>query len=109
MTAPPVLGGLDPEAPAPFGPRSIVRAMVAEPVTALLLQRALVMDVAHPKVAAAVAHHSHFQRRPLSRAWVTVDAALRLVFGDERTARGAARQIYGVHDHIHGSVETPDG
>ena len=40
MTAPPVLGGLDPEAPAPFGPRSIVRAMVAEPVTALLVQRA---------------------------------------------------------------------
>jgi uncharacterized protein (DUF2236 family) len=105
MRAPPVLGALDPEAPLPFGPRSIVRAMVAEPVTALLVQRALVMDVAHPKVAAAVVHHSHFQRRPLSRAWATADAALRLVFGDETVARGAVRQIYDVHDHINGTLD----
>ena len=110
MTAPPpVLGALDPDAPLPFGPASLVRAAVAEPVTALLVQRVLVMDVAHPKVAAAVAHHSHFQRRPLSRAWVTVDAALRLVFGDEHTARSAARQIYGVHDHISGRLEGAGG
>ena len=110
MTAPPpVLGALDPDAPLPFGRASLVRAAVAEPVTALLVQRVLVMDVAHPKVAAAVAHHSHFQRRPLSRAWVTVDAALRLVFGDEHTARSAARQIYGVHDHISGRLEGAGG
>ncbi len=107
--APPVLGALDPDAPLPFGRDSVVRSMVAEPVTALLVQRALVLEVAHPKVAAAVAHHSHFQRRPWSRAWVTVDAALRLVFGDEHIARGAARQIYGVHDHIHGRIDAPSG
>jgi len=106
MTAPPpVLGALDANAPLPFGRHSIVRAVVAEPVTALLVQRALVMEVAHPKVAAAVAHHSQFQRRPLSRAWVTADAALRLVFGDERVARAAARQIYAIHDHIDGELD----
>jgi uncharacterized protein (DUF2236 family) len=110
MTAsPPVLGALDPDAPLPFGRHSVVRAVVAEPVTALLVQRALVMDVAHPKVAAAVAHHSDFQRHPLSRAWVTADAAVRLVFGDEHVARGAARQIYGVHDHINGRLDVGDG
>ncbi len=108
MTTPlPVLGALDPEAPLPFGPHSVVRAVVAEPVTALLVQRALVMEVAHPQVAAAVAHHSDFQRRPLSRAWVTADTALRLVFGDEHVARAAARQIYSVHDHINGPLEGP--
>jgi uncharacterized protein (DUF2236 family) len=108
MTAsPPVRGALEPDAPLPFGRDSVVRAVVAEPVTALLVQRALVMEVAHPKVAAAVAQHSQFQRRPLSRAWVTADAALRLVFGSEQVARGAARQIYGVHDHIHGRLDTP--
>jgi len=110
MTAsPPVLGALDPAAPLPFGPDSVVRAVVAEPVTALLVQRALVMDVAHPLVAGAVADHSDFQRRPLTRAWATVDAALRLVFGDEPVARGAARQIYAVHDHINGPVGDPKG
>jgi uncharacterized protein (DUF2236 family) len=105
----PVLGALDPGAPAPFGRNSIVRAVVAQPATALLVQRALVMEVAHPAVAAAVDHHSHFQRHPLSRAWVTTDAAVRLVFGDDHVARGAARQIYGVHDHINGPLVGPIG
>jgi uncharacterized protein (DUF2236 family) len=103
-----VFGALDPEAPAPFGRRSIVRAMVAEPVTALLVQRALVMEVAHPAVAAGVVHHSSFQRRPLTRAWVTADAALRLVFGSDSVARGAAQQIYRVHDHINGPLSADD-
>jgi len=106
MSAPrPVLGALDPDVPLPFGRDSVVRAVVAEPVTALLVQRALVMEVAHPEVAAAVADHSDFQRHPLMRAWATVDAALRLVFGDEQVARGAARQIYAVHDHINGHLD----
>ena len=56
-----------------------------------------------------MADHSHFQRHPLTRAWATADAALRLVFGDEQVARGAARQIYGVHDHINGHVEARSG
>jgi uncharacterized protein (DUF2236 family) len=103
-----VFGALDPEAPTPFGRKSIVRAMVAEPVTALLVQRALVMEVAHPAVAAGVTHHSSFQRRPLTRAWVTADAALRLVFGSDTVARRAARQIYRVHDHINGPLSAGD-
>ena len=107
--SPPVLGALDPDAPLPFGRHSVVRAVVAEPVTALLVQRALVMEVAHPRVAAAVAHHSQFQRRPLSRAWVTADAALRLVFGDAQVARAAVRQIYAVHDHINGHLAPGTG
>ena len=36
------------------------------------------------------------------RAWVTADAALRLVFGDDRWPAAAARQIFGVHDRITG-------
>ncbi len=98
-------GSLDPGAPAPLGRRSVVRRVAAEPVTALLVQRALLMEVAHPKVAAGVADHSSFLSRPISRAWVTADAALRLVFGDRSTAQAAARQIYRTHDRIHGAVE----
>ena len=106
MPGPPlVLGALDPSAPSPFGRHSIVRRMVAQPVTALLVQRALVMEVAHPAVAAGVEHHSRFRAHPLSRAWVTVDAGLRLVFGDDHVARGAVRQIYRVHDHINGNAD----
>jgi len=88
----------------PHGRHSVLRRVVGEPAVALLVQRALVMEVAHPKVAAGVADHSSFRTRPVSRAWVTADAALRLVFGDSRTARGAVRQIYRTHDHINGTV-----
>jgi uncharacterized protein (DUF2236 family) len=83
--------------------------VVAEPVVALMIQRALVMDVAHPQVAAGVEDHSQFRTRPWLRAWITVDAALRLVFGPSETARGAARQIYATHDHINGTLADEAG
>ncbi len=108
MNPPPLhLGVLDPEAPTPLGRHSFLRRVVAEPVTALMIQRALVMDVAHPLVAAGVADHSQFRSRPWRRAWFTVDTGLRLVFGSSATARAAARQIYATHDRIHGTA--PDG
>jgi uncharacterized protein (DUF2236 family) len=100
----PPLGALDPTAPTPFGPGSLLRRVVAEPVVGLMIQRALVMDVAHPKVAAGVDEHSKFRSRPWHRAWFTVDTGLRLVFGDTPTARVAARQIYATHDHINGAL-----
>jgi uncharacterized protein (DUF2236 family) len=105
----PVLGDLEPEVPTPLGRTSLVRRVAAEPVTALLVQRALVMEVAHPMVGAGVDHHSGFQTHPLKRAWVTADAAVRLLFGDDHVARGAARQIYRVHDHINGALGDPAG
>jgi len=107
--APLTLGALDPTAPSPLGRDSFLRRVVAEPATAFMIQRALVMDVAHPLVAAGVEDHSSFRRHPWRRAWVTVDAALRLVFGDTPTARGAARQIYATHDHINGRLAQPVG
>jgi uncharacterized protein (DUF2236 family) len=100
-----VTGALDPDAVLPYGRPSVMRTVVAEPVTALLIQRALVMEVAHPKVAAAVEDHSAYRTKPNRRAWATADAAVRLVFGDAETARHAARHIYAVHDHINGDVD----
>jgi uncharacterized protein (DUF2236 family) len=105
----PLLGALDPTARTPLGRHSILRRVVAEPVMSLVIQRVLVMDVAHPKVAAAVEDHSRFQVHPWRRACVTVDAALRLVFGSTPVARGAAEQIYRTHDHIDGRVAAASG
>lgn len=99
-----ILGDPNPSMPPPLGRHSIVRRVAAEPVTALLVQRALVMEVAHPKVGAGVEHHSGFRALPLRRAWVTADAALRLVFGDSALARGAVAQIYRTHDRIEGAL-----
>ncbi|MHB8680545.1 MAG: oxygenase MpaB family protein [Acidimicrobiales bacterium] len=104
----PRLGSLDPAMPTPIRRDSILRRVAGEPATALLVQRALVMEVAHPKVAAGVDDHSGFRTHPVSRAWVTADAALRLVFGDTAVARGAVEQIYRTHDHINGTM-APEG
>lgn len=82
----------------------LVRRIAAEPATALLLQRALVMEVAHPKVAAAVANHSGFRSQPWRRALSTLSAGARIVFGDDATARATVRRIQHTHDHVHGSL-----
>lgn len=104
-----VLAVRDLDSDAPFRRGSAIRRVVGEPVMALALERALVMCVAHPKVAAAVKDHSRFQRQPVRRLWATVDAALRLVFGSGRMPTEAAEQIYRTHDRINGWLPAADG
>jgi uncharacterized protein (DUF2236 family) len=72
--------------------------------SALLLAggRALLMQLAHPAVAAGVAEHSDFPRRALSRLVRTLGLFLALNFGDREQALAAARRINQVHRGIHG-------
>jgi len=81
---------------------SVVRRVNAE--TALLLggQRALLLQIAHPDVAAGVADHSDFQESPFDRLWRTLGAMLEVVFGDADQAAGAATRVGGVHAGVHG-------
>lgn len=106
LDAAPVLGHLQRDVVAPFHRGSAIREIVAEPVNGLLLMRALVMEVAHPKVGAGVQEHSAFRVEAIRRGWSTMDAALRLVFGEGDVPRRAAEHIYRVHDHVYG--ELPD-
>ena len=111
---PPTEGHLNPEDSTGFNSRSAIRRLTAEPILGLLLQRALVMEVAHAKVGAGVTHHSLFQSRPLTRAWSTADVGLRLVWGNPDVARAAATQVYRFHDHVNGELPEatpawPDG
>jgi uncharacterized protein (DUF2236 family) len=107
VSEPVVLGALDESAPSPFDARSTIRRVAGEPIVFALYPRAVVMEVAHPSVGAAVGDHSRFQRQPLRRLWATSDAALRLVFGAGTEPMGAARQIYRFHDHINGPLPGP--
>lgn len=66
--------------------------------------RALLMQLAHPKVAAGVAEHSRFQEDPLARLYRTMSAMWSIVF-DERSRAGAAlKRVAGVHKRVHGVV-----
>lgn len=93
----------------PYGPESVIRMVASEPVLALLLPRALVMEVADPKVGAGVDQHSHFKHQPLRRLLATGDCALRLSFGGESDALAAASHIYAVHDRIYGHLPDAAG
>jgi uncharacterized protein (DUF2236 family) len=104
LSGSPVLGRLDPTIQTGFDRSSPLRRAATEPVVFLLIPRALVMEVAHPKVGAGVDDHSQFRRIPLRRLSATMDAAVRLVFGDPEVATAAAHQIYRLHDRINGTV-----
>lgn len=103
-----VLGRLQPGAVTGFERGSAIRRISSEPCIGLLLQRALVMEVAHAKVGAGVQHHSLFRDQPYRRFLSTMDVALRLVWGGDQVGRRAAQQVYRFHDHVNGELPEPN-
>ncbi len=85
------------------GPGSISWRVNREAVLLLGGGRALLMQVAHPLVAAGVAEHSDFQRDPLARLKRTMDLTLALTFGSPEEVRAAARQINRTHERVSGA------
>ena len=67
--------------------------------------RALLMQIAHPSVAAAVAQHSDFPANPFRRLWRTLDAMIAISFGDSEQSRRAAEGVGGIHRGVRGSTE----
>jgi uncharacterized protein (DUF2236 family) len=92
--------------PGVFGPGSLAWTINRETVLLLGGGRALLMQIAHPLVAAGVADHSDFTRNPYDRLWRTVDAALTVIFGDTEQARGAVRRVTALHEHVRGERAT---
>jgi uncharacterized protein (DUF2236 family) len=88
--------------PGLFADDSIVRRVNRENVLLLGGGRALLMQLAHPKVAAGVDEHSDFRRRPLYRLRRTVRLTMAIVFGDRETALAAARNVNRVHARVKG-------
>jgi uncharacterized protein (DUF2236 family) len=67
-------------------------------------QRALVMQLAHPLVAAGVAEHSDFPARVLERLRRTLDLSLALIYGTESEAEAASAGIRAVHERVIGTA-----
>ncbi|GAC1674843.1 MAG: hypothetical protein PVS3B2_17310 [Candidatus Dormibacteraceae bacterium] len=64
--------------------------------------RALLMQIAHPQVAAGVDEHSDFRTHPIRRLRRTIRMTMAIVFGDRETALGAARAVNHVHANVRG-------
>jgi len=65
--------------------------------------RAILLQLAHPSVAAAVHHHSTFRgslRASVRRLHATVGAMLSITFGDTEQMVAAAAGINAIHDRI---------
>ncbi|HET9782909.1 MAG TPA: oxygenase MpaB family protein [Candidatus Dormibacteraeota bacterium] len=88
--------------PGLFADDSIIRRVSRENVLMLGGGRALLMQLAHPKVAAGVDEHSDFRQRPLYRLRRTVWLTMAIVFGDRETALAAARNVNRVHARVKG-------
>lgn len=63
---------------------------------------ALLMQVAHPLVAAGVERHSDFRSDPLGRLRRTLDTTLAIIFGDDRTASEAIARMNRIHTRVRG-------
>jgi uncharacterized protein (DUF2236 family) len=84
---------------------SILRQIHGERVLLAGGQRSLVMQLAHPLVAAAVADHSDFPARAMERLNRTIELTLALVHGSPREAGHAAARIRSVHRRVTGVAE----
>jgi len=99
MTAPTASVSLDAAAP-------VVRRIHAERVLLLGWGRAILMQLAHPLIAAGVDEHSRFHRERyggLHRLRRTLDAMLALTFETPEAPR-AARRINATHDRVRGTL-----
>lgn len=92
-----------------FAPDSITRRVNREAVLLLGGGRALLLQVAHPLVAAGVAEHSHFEQHPLQRLLRTLELTLTIVFGSAAEALAAVRGIERAHARVHGRLEQACG
>jgi len=89
------------------GPGSVAWRRASDARVALGAGPALVLQVAHPVVAAGVREFSDFERDPWGRLLRTLDYATLLVYGGPEAAARTARVTREMHRPIRGV--TPDG
>ncbi len=74
--------------------------------------RAILLQLAHPLVAASIDEHSTFRGgllRSLGRLRSTVGAMLSLTFGDDEEAIATAARINMIHEHVFGRLRAAVG
>jgi uncharacterized protein (DUF2236 family) len=107
---------LDPGSLAAFAascpPPLVARKVNREVVLLVGWAPAILMQLAHPLVAAGVADHSSFRARPtarLARLHSTVQTMLKLTFGTPDEVARAAIRINTIHNRVHGELRETAG
>jgi uncharacterized protein (DUF2236 family) len=97
-------GEADIEAIGYFGPESMVWRIGGEAALLAGGGRAVLMQLAHPLVAAGVGQHSSWAQDPWGRTYRTVELIQQLTFGTVAEARSAARFINRLHADVSGTT-----
>lgn len=86
-----------------------LRRVSAEGAVLLGGGAALLLEVAHPLVAAGVAEHSRYREDPFGRLARTLQAVNAMVFGDRAAALAAAQRVARSHERIRGRLHERAG
>ena len=95
------------EAAGLFGPDSVSWRIDRELIVLGGGSCALLMQAAHPVVAAGVAQHSTYATDPLGRLMRTLTSSFDVVFGTRSQAEAAIRRVNAIHARVRGN--RPDG
>ncbi len=87
-----------------FSPDTMIWQVDREMVLLAAGGRALLMQLAHPKVAAGVAQHSRFKDDPLGRLYRTMSTMWSIVFDETAQARAALERVENVHRKVQGFI-----
>jgi uncharacterized protein (DUF2236 family) len=89
-----------------FPPESVIRRLGNTPVTPFLGGGpAVLLQVAHPLVAAGVVQHSDYGRDLWRRLGRTLRALYLITYGTKAEAELAAQAVQAVHAHVHGRTD----
>jgi uncharacterized protein (DUF2236 family) len=90
-----------------FAPESVIRRVGNSPLVPLLGGGpAVLLQVAHPLVAAGVVDHSDYRRDLWRRLLRTMRALYLIVYGTKAEADRAAATVQAVHAFVHGETRT---
>ena len=95
--------------PGIFGPRSVTWQVDREAAIFLGAGRALLLQLAHPWVAAAIEQHSNTFADPIGRFHRTFSVVFSMVFGSLDQSLTAARRLHRRHAEINGRLPSAAG
>ena len=93
-----------PRSDALLGPGTVSARLLTHPALLLGGPRAILMQVAHPKVAAGVADHSRFSADPFGRLVRTLRTMDRIAFGSRERSSRALEGLEARHRRITGTT-----
>jgi len=92
-----------------FSPSSVFWRVNRELASGLAGPRAVLMQIAHPLIAAGVAEHSRFREHRFARLYRTSLAAAAITFGSRDFALRAVESINRIHRRVHGALRSQVG